>query len=97
MSTSSIEADETEMHQMLGILIAGAMQVMRSASGVLTGDQLVCERRRVRLNLPVILCVTYKNAVSAEKARSLAVAELIPLVVWDIARVIRRVLDHSPR
>ena len=84
---------------MLVILMTGAMHAMRSASGVLTGDQLVCERRRVRLNLPVILCVTSKNAVSAEKARSLGVAELIPqpLVVWDIARVIRRVLDHSPR
>ena len=75
---------------MLVILMTGAMQSMRSASGVLTGDQLVCECRLVRPNLPVILCVTSKNAVSAEKARSLRVAELIPqpLVVWDISQVV---------
>jgi len=64
-----------------------------------TGAQLAHECQQVRPNLPVILCVTSKSAVSVEKARSLGISEVIlpPLAASDIAHVIRRVLDRVPR
>ena len=65
----------------------------------MTGDQLARECQRLRPNLPVILCIDSQEAVSVEKAHSLGIAELIVrlLVAHDIAHVIRRVLDRSPR
>ncbi|MDH5667503.1 MAG: PAS domain-containing protein [Nitrospira sp.] len=65
----------------------------------MAGDQLVRECRRVIPNLPVILCGTSKKSVPSEKARLHGVTEWIlqPLAARDVAHVIRRVLDRSPR
>lgn len=63
----------------------------------MTGGQLARECRRLRPDLPVILCIGSHDTLSAEQAHSLGIAELVtrPLVAHEIAQVIRRVLDRS--
>ncbi|MDH5639708.1 MAG: PAS domain-containing protein [Nitrospira sp.] len=63
----------------------------------MTGDQLARECRRLRPDLPVILCIGSEDALSVERAHSLGIAELMPrpFVLHESAYVIRRVLDRS--
>jgi len=63
----------------------------------MTGDELARECRRLRPDLPVILCIGSEDALSVERARSLGSAELVarPFVLRESAYLIRRILDRS--
>jgi len=65
----------------------------------MTGEQLARKCRRLRPNLPVILCIDSKDSASVKNDHWLGIAELVvrPLVAHDIAHAIRRVLDRSSR
>jgi CheY-like chemotaxis protein/two-component sensor histidine kinase len=61
----------------------------------MSGDTLARECKRLRPDLPIILCTGSDQALSADTARSHGVTEYLlkPLMVHDLARTIRRVLD----
>ena len=65
----------------------------------LTGDVLVGDLRRLRSDLPIILCTGFSHIMTEEKARALQLDAFLmkPLVTNDLAVVVRRVLDgRSP-
>jgi CheY-like chemotaxis protein/anti-sigma regulatory factor (Ser/Thr protein kinase) len=62
----------------------------------MTGDRLIQRCRRIRPDLPVILCTGSAQQLSEEDARSHGIAEFIlkPLMLNDLAHTIRRILDR---
>jgi PAS domain S-box-containing protein len=62
----------------------------------MTGDRLIQRCRRIRADLPVILCTGSEQQLSEEDARSHGIAEFIlkPLMLNDLAHRIRRILDR---
>src|SRR5690349_8260850 len=75
--------------QRVALLIAD-----QSMPGI-TGDRLFQRCRRIRHDLPVILCTGSEQQLS-EEARSRGIVEFIlkPLMLNDLARTIRRMLDR---
>lgn len=63
----------------------------------LTGYELTKEIRKIRPDIPVILCTGFSETVTAKRSRALGIGELIlkPLVMQEIAEKIRRVLDTA--
>lgn len=63
----------------------------------MAGDQLARECRRLRPDLPVILCTGSQDTLLQGQDYSRGFAELVarPLVAHEVAHVIRRVLDRS--
>ncbi len=61
----------------------------------LTGEKLAGELINVRPGIPIILCTGYSENITETKAKKIGIKELIlkPIVMQDIARTIRRVLD----
>jgi len=62
----------------------------------LTGEKLAGELINVRPEIPIILCTGYSENITETKAKKIGIKELIlkPIVMQDIARTIRRVLDN---
>ncbi len=62
----------------------------------LTGEKLAGELINVRPDIPIILCTGYSENITETKAKKIGIKELIlkPIVILDIARTIRRVLDN---
>ena len=62
----------------------------------MTGDRLIQRCRRIRADLPVILCTGSEQQLSEEEARSHGIEEFIlkPLMLNDLAHTIRRILDR---
>ncbi len=63
----------------------------------ISGDELVQKIRRVKPDIPIILCTGYSSQIDEKKAQSLGINEFVykPLVRKDIAILIRKVLDRS--
>jgi DNA-binding NtrC family response regulator len=61
----------------------------------MSGDMLAQDCRRLRPDLPVILCTGSDHALPAADARAHGVTEYLlkPLLLHDVAHAIRRVLD----
>jgi PAS domain S-box-containing protein len=61
----------------------------------LTGEKLARELINARPDIPIILCTGYSENITETKAKKIGIKELIlkPVVMQDIARTIRRVLD----
>jgi len=64
---------------------------------VMTGDKLVAELRRIRPDIPLILCTGYSHTLSEEQARAIGVDAYLqkPLLAVDYDRAIRQVLVAS--
>jgi PAS domain S-box-containing protein len=62
----------------------------------MTGDLLSQKLLAVRPDIPVIICTGYSEKVDAESIRSMGLAGLIykPLIMKDLAKLIRKVLDE---
>ena len=65
----------------------------------LTGIDLARKMLRSRKDLPIVLMTGYNEAVSPEKAKSAGVSEFVmkPVVKRELAKTVRRVLDHRNR
>ncbi len=63
----------------------------------LTGDKLAKEVKRVRKNIPVILCTGYSSTIDAEKATSQGIDAFLmkPFNKMELAKTIRRLLDGN--
>jgi CheY-like chemotaxis protein len=64
----------------------------------MTGDRLADRCRRLRSDLPVILCADSEQKLSDDEARLPGITEFVPkpLTLHDLAHRIRRVLDARP-
>jgi PAS domain S-box-containing protein len=60
----------------------------------MTGEVLARELRRIRPDIPVILCTGFSHVMDAEKARAMGIDAFLmkPLVARDLSLAIRRVL-----
>ncbi len=60
----------------------------------MTGEVLAAEVRRIRSNIPVILCTGHSHVISSERAKTLGFDAfcLKPLLTQDLSRTIRDVL-----
>ena len=62
----------------------------------LTGDKLAGELIRIRPDIPIILCTGFSPLITEEKAKAMGIREFVmkPLVMHEIAKTVRRVLDE---
>jgi DNA-binding NarL/FixJ family response regulator len=88
--TSSLEAleDFRAAPQRFDVVIAD--QTMPHV----TGEALAIELRRIRPDVPIILCTGFSYSMTAERAQALGIAAFLmkPLVTRDLALTIRQVL-----
>ena len=63
----------------------------------MTGDKLARELKKIRPDLPVVLCTGYSNKVSGKTAEQLGVAALVmkPLGRAKLAETVRKALDDG--
>jgi len=63
----------------------------------MVGDKLAEELMRIRPDIPIILCTGFSEYITKEKAQSIGIRELLlkPIVMTDLARVVRQVVDQS--
>jgi PAS domain S-box-containing protein len=61
----------------------------------LTGDDFASKILKIRKDFPVILCTGFSSTLAEKKAREIAIRAFVmkPLVIADLARTIRQVLD----
>ena len=61
----------------------------------MTGVQLAGEIKKIRPEIPIILCTGFSYQVNEEKSKALGIQGFLmkPVVKKEIARVIRKVLD----
>jgi CheY-like chemotaxis protein len=64
---------------------------------VMTGDTLAQGVRKIRPDLPVILCTGFSTKMTKEKAKALGLEELLmkPLIKPILAKAVRRALDGN--
>jgi PAS domain S-box-containing protein len=62
----------------------------------MTGDLLSQHLLAIRPEIPIIICTGYSEKVDAESIRSMGLAGLVykPLIMKDLAELIRRILDQ---
>lgn len=88
--TSSVEAleDFRAAPQLFDVVITD--QTMPHV----TGEALAIELRRIRPDVPIILCTGFSYSMTAERAQELGIAAFLmkPLVTRDLALTIRQVL-----
>jgi CheY-like chemotaxis protein len=65
----------------------------------MTGDRLAQEILSIHPGMPIILCTGFSELITEEKAKALGIQEFImkPLVMKDLAVVIRRALDRKKK
>jgi len=63
----------------------------------MTGETLAMEILKIRPDIPIILCTGYIGLFLEEKIKTIGIRELVmkPIVIEDIARIIRQVLDQG--
>jgi DNA-binding NtrC family response regulator len=61
---------------------------------MMTGEVLVQELRKIRPDIPIILCTGYSHRIDADKAAAQGIDAFCmkPLVMHDLGVVIRRIL-----
>ena len=65
----------------------------------MTGDKLAQEILGLRPGMPIILCTGFSEYITEERAQALGIQEFVmkPLVMRDLAKVIRRALDRKKK
>ncbi len=65
---------------------------------VLTGAELARQLIALRPDIPIILCTGFSDKIDAARAREIGIREYLmkPVVLKDLARAIRKVLDKKP-
>lgn len=63
----------------------------------MTGDMLSEEIKKIRSDIPIILCSGFSPLINKEKAKSLGIKDFLmkPLAINDLAKAIRNALDPS--
>jgi PAS domain S-box-containing protein len=65
----------------------------------LTGEALVSEIRRIRPQMPIILCTGFSHTMTAAQTTALGINAFVmkPLAIREFSRVIRQVLEQARR
>ena len=65
----------------------------------MTGEHLTRALRRIRPDIPIILCTGFSHVINAEKARTMGIDAFCikPLVVRDLAVTIQQVLEQRSK
>jgi CheY-like chemotaxis protein len=65
----------------------------------MTGMELAAKLRQIRPSIPVILCTGYSELVTEQNMRAAGIQEVMmkPLMMHEVGRIIRRVLDREGR
>jgi CheY-like chemotaxis protein len=65
----------------------------------LTGEAFACEIRRIRPQMPIILCTGFSDTMTAAQATALGINAYVlkPLSIRECSQVIRRVLEQARR
>jgi signal transduction histidine kinase/CheY-like chemotaxis protein len=63
----------------------------------MTGDKLAMELKRIRPDIPIVLCTGYSEANLEERIKNIGVSSLVmkPIVSANIAKAIREALDQK--
>ena len=63
----------------------------------LTGDRMAQEMINIRPDIPVVICTGYSESITPEGVRAIGIRELVmkPLVMRQLAEIVRRVLDDG--
>ncbi|WP_462269595.1 response regulator [Desulfobacter sp.] len=65
----------------------------------MTGDQLAYEIRKITPGMPIIICTGFSERINKERAEKLGVNGFLmkPIVKSDMAGMVRKVLDETPK
>ncbi len=63
----------------------------------ISGDKLTIKLKAIRPDIPVIICTGFSRNLTAKKTKSMGINAVItkPIVINDLANIIRDVLDES--
>jgi CheY-like chemotaxis protein len=63
----------------------------------MTGDELGRELLLIRPDVPIILCTGFSEKIDEERAKEIGIREFVlkPIVMSEIAQIIRKVLDQE--
>lgn len=63
----------------------------------MTGAELAKELMRIRSDIPIVLCTGFSQLINEEKVRAMGIREFVmkPIIMSEMARIIRRVLDEN--
>ena len=64
----------------------------------MTGDKLAVELRKLRKDIPVVICTGYSERLFDESIRTIGISAFVmkPLLMAQLARAIREALDRKP-
>ncbi|NWH04643.1 cache domain-containing protein [Desulfobacter latus] len=65
----------------------------------MTGDQLAYEIRKITPGMPIIICTGFSERINKERAEKIGVNGFLmkPIVKSDMAGMVRKVLDETPK
>lgn len=89
-SVEALEAFKTNSDQFDMVLSDMSMPNM-------TGDQLAGEIKKIKPDIPVIICTGFSERINRDNAEAIGVNAFLmkPIVKTDMAKTIRRVLDGT--
>ncbi len=92
-TTSSLEALETFRKSPAAFDLVITDQTMPH----MTGDTLARELRRIRADIPIVLCTGYSHVIDADEAAAQGINAFLhkPLLAQDLAKVIQQVCHPS--
>jgi len=63
----------------------------------MTGDRLAKEMRRIRPDIPVILCTGFSHHLNEEEAKAIGICAFLmkPFALQELAETVRTVLDKQ--
>ena len=61
----------------------------------MTGEKLAVEIIKIRSDIPVIICTEYSGSLSEDKVKEIGIKAFVmkPIVMKDMAKTVRKVLD----
>ncbi|MFH1350835.1 MAG: CHASE2 domain-containing protein [Pseudomonadota bacterium] len=64
---------------------------------LMTGEMLAKELMKIRPDIPIILCTGFSERITEKKAKAIGIREFVmkPLVMRDLAKTIRKILDEK--
>ena len=65
----------------------------------ITGIKLSEQLKKVRADIPVIVCTGYSTLLDEEKAKAIGIKGFLmkPVVKFELAQIVRKVLDEAKR
>lgn len=64
----------------------------------MTGEAIISEIRKIRPDIPIIICTGYSETMTPERANAMGIKDFVfkPILARDLAVIIRKALDGEP-